>query len=143
MSAGTGVRHSEYNHSKDGVTHFLQIWIEPNRTGIAPGYEEKNFPAAEKRGRLRLAASEDGRDGSVVICQDAKVYVGLFDAGESARLDLAADRLGYVHVARGSLVVNGEPLVAGDAAKLTAETTISLTDGDRAEVLVFDLPPSR
>ncbi len=115
----------------------------PSAPASRPGYEQKNFPAAEKRGRLRLVASHDGRDGSVVIHQDAKLYVGLFDAGESARLDLAADRLGYVHVARGSLAVNGERLVAGDAAKLTAETAISLTDGDQAEVLVFDLPRSR
>ena len=143
MSAGTGVRHSEFNHSKDGVTHFLQIWIEPNRVGIAPGYEEKNFSAAEKRGRLRLVASADGREGSVVIHQDAKVYVGLFDTGETATLELAADRLGYVHVARGGVSVNGVRLAAGDAAKLTAETGIALTDGDAAEVLVFDLPRSR
>jgi redox-sensitive bicupin YhaK (pirin superfamily) len=143
MSAGTGVRHSEYNHSKDAVTHFLQIWIEPNRAGIAPGYEEKHFPASEKRGRLRLAASEDGRDGSVVIHQDAKLYIGLFDASESARLGLSADRLGYVHVARGSLTVNGERLAAGEAAKRAEETTLSLTDGEEAEVLVFDLPRSR
>jgi quercetin 2,3-dioxygenase len=143
MSAGTGVRHSEYNHSKDGVTHFLQIWIEPDRTGIAPGYEEKNFPPAEKRGRLRLVASGDGRDGSVVIHQDAQVHAGLFDAGESAMLELSAGRLGYVHVARGSLTVNGLRLAAGDAAKLTGEPAIQLTDGDRAEVLVFDLPRGR
>jgi hypothetical protein len=140
MSAGTGVRHSEYNHSQDSVTHFLQIWIEPDRAGIAPGYEEKNFPSAEKRGRLRLVASADGQDGSVVIHQDARVHVGLFDAGESATLELSAGRLGYVHVARGSLTVNGVRLAAGDAAKLTGEPAIRLTDGDHAEVLVFDLP---
>jgi hypothetical protein len=143
MSAGKGVLHSEYNHAKDGVTHFLQIWIEPDRTGIAPGYEEKHFPASEKRGRLRLVASEDGRDGSVVIHQDAKLYIGLFDASESARVELSADRLGYVHVAQGSVTVNGTRLAAGDAAKLTAESAIALSDGDQAEVLVFDLPRSR
>ena len=143
MSAGTGVRHSEYNHSKDSVTHFLQIWIEPDRAGIAPGYEEKNFSVAEKRGRLRLVASADGRDGSVVIHQDARVHAGLFDGGESATLELSAGRLGYVHVARGSLTVNGLRLAAGDAAKLTGEPAIELTDGDRAEVLVFDLPRGR
>jgi redox-sensitive bicupin YhaK (pirin superfamily) len=140
MSAGTGVRHSEYNHSKDSVTHFLQIWIEPDRTGIAPGYEEKHFPSAEKRGRLRLVASADGSEGSVVIHQDARVHAGLFDAGESATLELSAGRLGYVHLARGSLTVNGERLAAGDAVKLTGEPAIQLTDGDHAEVLVFDLP---
>jgi redox-sensitive bicupin YhaK (pirin superfamily) len=143
MSAGTGVRHSEYNHSKDSVTHFLQIWIEPDRAGIAPGYEEKHFPSAEKRGRLRLVASADGREGSVVIHQDARVHAGLFDAGESATLELSAGRLGYVHVARGSVTVNGERLAAGDAAKLTGEAAIRLTDGDHAEVLVFDLPRGR
>jgi redox-sensitive bicupin YhaK (pirin superfamily) len=143
MSAGTGVRHSEYNHSKDAVTHFLQIWIEPNRVGITPGYEERNFPAGEKRGRLRLVASEDGREGSVVIHQDAKLYVGLLDTGDRATLDLSADRLGYVHVARGSLKVNGVRLVAGDAAKLSAEVSIALTEGELAEVLVFDLPRSQ
>jgi redox-sensitive bicupin YhaK (pirin superfamily) len=139
MSAGTGVRHSEYNHSKDGVTHFLQIWIEPKFTGIRPSYEQKHFSSAEKRGRLRLIASADGREGSVSLNQDASLYAGLFDDGERAELALAAGRRGYVHVARGSLQVNGEHLDAGDAMKLDGGT-IELKDGKAAEVLVFDLP---
>ena len=139
MSAGTGVRHSEYNHSKDGVTHFLQIWIEPKFTGIKPSYEQKHFTDADKRGRLRLIASADGRDGSVRMNQDAALYAGLFDGAERATLTLAKDRLGYVHVARGAITVNGERLSAGDAAKLDGGT-IELTDGQGAEVLVFDLP---
>src|SRR6478735_2492778 len=118
MSAGTGVQHSEYNHSKDGVTHFLQIWIEPKITGIKPSYEQKHFSDADKRGRLRLIASADGRDGSVSLNQDASLYAGLFDGGERATLTLAAERLGYVHVARGAITVNGERLSAGDAAML-------------------------
>jgi redox-sensitive bicupin YhaK (pirin superfamily) len=139
MSAGTGVRHSEYNHSKDGVTHFLQIWIEPKFTGIKPSYEQKHFSETDRRGRLRLIASPDGRDGSVSMNQDASLYAGLFDGAERATLPLAAGRLGYVHVARGAITVNGERLSAGDAAKLDGGT-IELKDGQSAEVLVFDLP---
>ena len=138
MSAGTGVQHSEYNHSKDGVTHFLQIWIQPKITGIRPSYEQKHFPAAEKRGRLRLITSPDGRDGSVTIHQDALVYAGLFDGAERASYELTKDK-GYVHVARGRISVNGHVLQAGDALK-TDGGAIELRDGERAEVLVFDLP---
>jgi redox-sensitive bicupin YhaK (pirin superfamily) len=138
MSAGTGVTHSEYNDDRDGVTHFLQIWIEPDRRGVAPSYEQKHFPDAEKRGRLRLIASPDGRDGSVSIHQDARMYAGLFEGDESARLDLAPDRVGYVHVALGSVDVNGHRLSAGDA--MTTDRGIALRDGRAAEVLVFDLP---
>ncbi len=139
MSAGTGVRHSEYNHSKTGVTHFLQIWIEPKYTGIKPSYEQKHFGPAEKRGRLRLIASPDGREGSVSMNQDAFLYAGLFDGAEGADLALAAGRKGYVHVARGSVNANGQRLDAGDALKV-AGGTIELKDGQGAEVLVFDLP---
>jgi len=139
MSAGTGVRHSEYNHSKDGVTHFLQIWIEPKFTGIKPSYEQKHFADGEKRGRLRLIASADGRDGSVSMNQDAALYAGLFDGAERAELSLAAGRKGYVHVARGSISANGQRLDAGDALKLQGGK-IELADGKGAEVLVFDLP---
>jgi redox-sensitive bicupin YhaK (pirin superfamily) len=138
MSAGSGVRHSEYNDAPDRVTHFLQIWIEPNRRGIAPSYEQKHFADAEKRGRLRLIASPDGGDGSVTIQQDARLYAGLFDGVEAARLDLAPDRIGYVHVARGSVEVDGNRLSAGDA--ITVDGVIALHDGRGAEVLVFDLP---
>ncbi len=120
MSAGTGVRHSEYNHAAHETTHFLQIWIVPDRTGIEPGYEEKRFEAADKRGRLRLVASPDGAEGSVVVHQDVRLYAGLFDGDESATLALQPARRAYVHVARGRIVVNGQALEAGDAAKLEA-----------------------
>ncbi len=139
MSAGTGVRHSEFNHQSDAPTHFLQIWIEPDRRGIAPGYEERHFSEADKRGRLRLVASPDGADGSVTIHQSARVYAGLFDGDERARLELAPGRRAYVHVARGAVSVNGRRLVAGDAAKLVGEPAVELDAGERAEVLVFDL----
>jgi redox-sensitive bicupin YhaK (pirin superfamily) len=138
MSAGTGVRHSEYN-AHDGETHFLQIWIEPAATGIPPSYEQKRFAPEEKRGRLRLVASPGGLDGSVGIHQDARVYAGLFDGDERASLEIGKGRLGYVHVARGRLTVNGHALGAGDALK-TAEGSIALEKGVAAEVLVFDLP---
>ena len=136
MSAGTGVRHSEYNYEKSGVTHFLQIWIEPSVAGIPPSYEQKHFKPEDKRGRLRLIASPDGADGSVTIHQDARVYAGLFDGKESASHALRGQ--GYVHVARGSIDVNGHALNAGDALK-TSGGTIALKDGEKAEVLVFDL----
>jgi hypothetical protein len=119
--------------------HFLQILIEPNVTGIQPGYEENHFADAEKRGRLRLIASPDGRDGSLTIHQDALVYAGLFDGDESAGLALAPGRRAYVHVARGAIAVNGQPLGAGDALKLTGETEVRLGSGRAAEVIVFDL----
>ena len=138
MSAGTGVRHSEYNHSKVGVTHFLQIWIEPKFTGVRPSYEQKHFAEADKRGRLRLIASPDGRDGSVSMNQDAFLYAGLFDGAERAGLTLVKGR-GYLHVARGSIDANGQRLEAGDAMKLEGGR-IELKDGKAAEVLVFDLP---
>ena len=137
MSAGSGVRHSEFNHEKALVTHFLQIWIEPSVRGIPPSYEQKHFAPAEKRGRLRLIASPDAREGSVKIHQDALVYAGLFDGGERARYALEND-LGYVHVARGAITVNGERLEAGDALK--TDDAIELRDAAAAEVLVFDLP---
>jgi redox-sensitive bicupin YhaK (pirin superfamily) len=142
MSAGTGVRHSEYNHDKAGVTHFLQIWIEPKTTGTAPSYEQKHFAPEEKRARLRLIVSPDGRDGSVSMNQDAFLYAGLFDGDERAQLELRAGRKGYVHVARGTLRVNGERLSAGDALK-TDGGSIELERGEDAEVVVFDLPGQR
>jgi redox-sensitive bicupin YhaK (pirin superfamily) len=138
MSAGTGVRHSEYNHDR-GVTHFLQIWIEPRRAGGTPSYEQKRVGDEEKRGGLRLIVSADGRGGSVSMQQDAFLYAGLFDGAEHAALDIAAGRLGYVHVARGALEVNGERLQAGDALKVGAGP-IRIAEGAGAEVLVFDLP---
>ncbi len=141
MSAGSGVRHSEFNHAKDQTTHFLQIWIQPNVTGIPPSYEEKNFSAEEKRGRLRLVASPDGESGSVLIHQDAKLYAGLFDGAETASLAIGADRLAYIHVARGTVTVNGVTLKNGDALKLSDVATVDISGGQQAEVLVFDLAP--
>jgi redox-sensitive bicupin YhaK (pirin superfamily) len=140
MSAGRGVQHSEFNHSKDGVTHFLQIWIEPNVRGIPPGYEQKHFDAASKRGRLRLVASPDGADGSVTIHQDARIYAGLFDGAERAALPLAAGRNAYLHLVRGGLTVNGTLLGAGDAIKASGVADLVLEKGEGAEALLFDLP---
>ncbi len=140
MSAGRGVMHSEYNHAQDKTTHFLQIWIEPNRHGIAPGYEEKRFSEQDKRGRLCLIASPDGADGSVLIHQDARVYAGLFDDGECAELAIAPGRRAYVHVARGSVRVCGQALQAGDALKLQHEPQVVVEAGQGAEILLFDLP---
>ena len=140
MSAGTGVMHSEFNHAKDGETHFLQIWIEPDVRGIPPSYEQKHFDAAAKRGRLRLVASPDGREGSVTVHQDAFVYAALLDGAERALHRLAPGRKAYVHIARGRLVVNGTALEAGDALKASAVTDIVLEKGEGAEVLLFDLP---
>ncbi len=140
MSAGTGVRHSEFNHSQQNGVHLLQIWIEPNEIGIEPSYEEKRFAEAEKKGRLRVVASADAREGSVLIHQDASLYVGLFDGAQAAELSIAPGRLAYVHAVRGEIHVNGERLVAGDAAKLSDERSLRIDSGVDAEVLVFDLP---
>lgn len=140
MSAGTGVTHSEYNHERDRTTHFLQIWIIPDTPGIAPGYEQKTYPDAEKRGRLRLVASPDGSEGSVRMQQDARMFAGLFDGDEHAALDIAPGRLAYVHMARGTAVVNGMSLSAGDALLYADEPRVDIAAGDGAEILVFDLP---
>ena len=142
MSAGTGVTHSEFNHSKTGTTHFLQIWITPDVTGIKPSYEEKHFDAASKRGQLRLIGSPDGREGSVMIHQDATLYAGLFDGAEHAEISISTGRLCYVHVASGNVAVNGQTLAAGDAARLIDVSQVRLDKGENAEVLLFDLPPS-
>lgn len=140
MSAGTGVMHSEFNASQTDSAHLLQIWIMPDRSGIPPSYEEKNFSHEDKLGRLRLVASPDGGEGTVKIHQDARLYAGLFDGEQQASLALAKGRLAYVHLARGELTVNGVALQAGDAVKLQAEELISIGQGKQAEVLVFDLP---
>lgn len=140
MSAGSGVRHSEYNHDKAGTTHFLQIWIEPSVRGIAPSYEQKHFDAASKRGQLRLIASPDGAQGSVSIHQDARVYAALLDGAERAVHLLAPGRRAYVHVARGALNVQGQRLAAGDALKIERASEVALEQGAQAEVLLFDLP---
>ena len=139
MSAGSGVSHSEFNHAKDQTTHFLQIWIQPDVLGIAPGYEQKHFDAASKRGRLRLVASNDGRDGSVTIHADAAIHAGLIDAGEQVEMALAPARKAWVHLVRGQARVYGELLQAGDALALTGEPRLDIRDGVAAEVLVFDL----
>jgi len=139
MSAGRGVQHSEFNHAPNDTTHFLQIWIEPNVTGIAPGYEQKTFAASEKRGALRLVASNDGAQGSVTIHADASLYAGLFDGAESATLAIQPTRKSYVHLVRGALNVNGQSLAVGDAALIEGESQITLNAGKDAEVLVFDL----
>ena len=139
MSAGNGVQHSEFNHAPDQTTHFLQIWIEPNVTGIPASYEQKTFPESDKRGRLRLVASPDGFEGSVLVHADARVYAGLFDGSESFSLAIDPQRKGYVHVVRGELDVNGKRVAAGDAAMLDGETQVALAHGRQAEVLVFDL----
>lgn len=139
MSAGTGVTHSEFNHAAGQTTHFLQIWILPNVQDIAPSYEQKTFAAADKRGALRLVASPDGAQGSVTVHADASVYAGLLDGTEAVERPLDPARKTYVHLVRGALRVNGQPLAAGDAALLENEASLALTDGRDAEVLVFDL----
>ena len=140
MSAGSGIRHSEFNPSDSKPVHFLQIWIQPNVHGIAPSYEEKRFAEADKRGQLRLIASPDGAAGSVMIHQDARLYAGLFDGEEQTALELPAGRRAYVHVAQGAVEVNGVELAAGDALKLADVSGLKLGRGRKAEVLVFDLP---
>jgi redox-sensitive bicupin YhaK (pirin superfamily) len=139
MSAGTGVMHSEFNASEDEPVHLLQIWVLPQRAGDQPGYEEKRFDDADKRGRLRIVASPDGRDGSVTIHSDASIYAALIDGAEEAALPLQAGRRAYVHVARGTLTVNGEALAAGDAAMIVDAAAVTLEQGNDAEVLVFNL----
>jgi redox-sensitive bicupin YhaK (pirin superfamily) len=140
MSAGTGVRHSEYNASNNERVHFLQIWILPKATGIAPGYEQKHFTPTELDGRLRVVASPDGREGSVTIHQDAYLYASRIANGAQVAHAMAPGRRAYVHVARGSVAINGTPLAAGDGARIENETRITLGNADGAEVLLFDLP---
>ncbi len=141
MSAGTGVAHSEFNHSKDALVHFLQIWIGPAEKGAQPRYQQANIPAADKRGTLRLVVSPDGTDGSLAIRQDTRIFAGLFDGDETATLVLPADRHAYVHVARGSVSVNGTALGEGDGARIRGEQSLVFANGHDAEVLVFDLRP--
>jgi redox-sensitive bicupin YhaK (pirin superfamily) len=139
MSAGRGVRHSEFNASQTAPVHFLQIWIEPGVTGIDPGYEERHFTADEKRGHLRLIAAPDGQEGAVTIHQNAFVYAALLDGDADITHPLAPGRRAYVHIARGAVSVNGQPLVAGDGARITDETNITFTAAQNAEILLFDL----
>jgi len=139
MSAGIGVQHSEFNPSQTEKVHFLQIWFLPNAAGINPGYEEKYFSDAEKRGRLRLIASPDGANGSVKIHSDAKMFAALLDGNEQIEHPLAQDSYVYVHVARGDVALNDTPLQAGDGAMLTGGERVMLAQGRNAEVLVFEL----
>ena len=140
MSAGTGVQHSEFNQDAAGKTQLLQIWIMPAKAGMPPSYEQKSYTEAEKRGRLLLVVSPDGRDDSVTIHQNACMYAGLFDGAERATLPIAAGRLAYAHLARGAAVINGKALRAGDALLYSNEAEVTISDGQAAEVLVFDLP---
>ena len=139
MSAGTGIRHSEFNPRANERTHLLQIWITPNRTGGPASYEQTMFLATEKRGKLRLVASPDGAQGSVTIQQDARMYAGLFDGAETANHATAVGRQVYAHVARGSVTVNGMALTEGDALKIEHEQYVQISKGKGAEVLLFDL----
>ncbi|NIF83173.1 pirin family protein [Comamonas sp. Tr-654] len=141
MSAGTGVEHSEFNHSAQDPVHFLQIWIVPAERGAAPRYQQVHVDDADKRGRLRLIIAPEGQDGTLAVRQDARVYAGLFDGAESAELDVGTDRHVYVHVARGSLSVNGERLSEGDGARIRNAGALRFERGEDAEVLVFDLRP--
>ena len=141
MSAGSGVRHSEFNHARGEQTHFLQIWIEPNRRGITPGYEQKTVPPDVKRGRLALVAAPEGGEHAVTIHADARLYAGLLEADERATLALDAQRKAYVFVVRGHLQANGQAMQAGDAALVHSETLLTLERAQEAEVLVFDLAP--
>jgi quercetin 2,3-dioxygenase len=139
MSAGTGVVHSEANHSKTERVRFLQIWIEPERRGLAPGYEQKSFSEDERRGALRLVASREGREGSVTVHQEVSLYAGLLDAGQKASVDLAPGRRAWVQVAKGAVAVDGQELAEGDGAAVEGEARVTVEGRDASEVLVFDL----
>jgi hypothetical protein len=139
MSAGTGVGHSEYNASKQEQVHFLQIWIVPDRRGHEPSYEQKSFPDAEKRGTLRLVASNDGRQGSVTVHQNVMVYAGLFDDGERSAYELEPGRHAWLHVAKGSVELNGTLLEAGDAAAISEAGRLELVGKSSSDMLLFDL----
>ena len=141
MSAGTGIRHSEFNHSKSEPVHFLQVWLLPNEQGLSPGYEQKTFRDSEKRGRLRLVASSNGRDGSVVIHQDAEIYASILKKEEQVEHVLPAGRRSWLQVVHGAVELNGQSLRAGDGAAVSDEPVLTVTgDSDGAEILLFDLP---
>ena len=141
MSAGTGIRHSEFNHSQTEPVHFLQIWVLPARQGLAPRYDQKAFPQSEKRGQLRLVGSPDGRAGSIVIHQDVELYDALLVGGNSASHELKTGRRGWVQVVRGAVDVNGEAASAGDGVAIAGERNLAITShADDSEILVFDLP---
>lgn len=140
MSAGRGVQHSEYNGSKEHALHFLQMWILPARQGTTPRYEQKDFPAAERRGRLRLVVSPDGHGGSLTIAQDVRLYTGLLSGAETIQHELASERVAWLHVARGELRLNGERLGPGDGAAILDEPALTLDQGAEAELVLWDLP---
>ena len=142
MSAGSGITHSEFNPSPQESVHFLQIWIMPNRLRVTPRYQQQNFSAADKRGRLRLIIAPDAEDGALSVYQDARVYAGLFDGAERAEFEVAVGRYAYVHVARGSLRINGIAMEAGDGARVRNAGTLVFEGGADAEVLLFDLRPA-
>ncbi|HSD69918.1 MAG TPA: pirin family protein [Woeseiaceae bacterium] len=139
MSAGTGVQHSEFNHSDSEPVHFLQIWILPNRQGLTPGYAEARIPDEEKRGRLRLIVSGDGRDGALPIHQDADLYASLLSKGESVEHGFAPGRKGWIQLARGNATVNNTPLAAGDGAAIVNEEIVTIRGDSEAEILLFDM----
>ena len=141
MSAGTGIAHSEFNHSRQEPVHFLQIWVMPERDGLRPSYQQRRFEEEEKRGKLRLVVSPDGRDGSLSIHQDVAIYSALIDGTEQVEWTQSAARLGYIHVARGSVKLDGYPLHAGDGVKVQGASQLRLTEGEQAEVLFFDMAP--
>jgi redox-sensitive bicupin YhaK (pirin superfamily) len=140
MSAGRGILHSEFNHSDTETVHLLQIWILPKLTGIQPGYAQEHFPLAERRGRLQLVASEDGREGSLSMNTDASLYASILEAGDKVTYTKPENRAVYVHVARGTLILNGTVLQAGDAMAIRTETELAFATESTAEFLVFDLP---
>ena len=139
MSAGTGIRHSEFNASKTAPVHFLQIWILPERDGLEPGYEQREFPLEEKKGRLRLVASRDGRDGSVTVHQDADLYASVLEAGDSVAHDLAPGRHAWLQVARGAVTLNGRNLAEGDGAAIGDADRLTIAANAESEILLFDL----
>lgn len=141
MSAGTGVRHSEYNASATDPLHFLQVWIVPGERGTTPRYQQQHFSPGEKRGRLRLIISPNGQDGSLSVHQDVRVYAGLFDGAESVSLHIRADRYAYVHIASGNIQLNGERLREGDGMRVRGGVPLELSGGEKAEVLLFNLRP--
>jgi len=141
MSAGTGIRHSEFNHSREELVHFLQIWIVPNTKGVTPRYQQQHFSDEEKRGKLRLIISPDGRDNSLSVYQDISVFAGLLHGDDKVTYETDSERYLYVHLARGALSVNGQSMTAGDGMKLRNESTVCFENAENAEVLLFDLRP--
>jgi hypothetical protein len=139
MTAGSGIRHSEFNPSTTEPVHLLQIWIQPEKAALVPSYEQKSFPEAEKRGKFRLIASRDASDGSVRINQDAKLYVSVLEAGEEVAHEFVAGRHGWLQVARGGVELNGKALAQGDGAAISNEQKLSIKSNEDAEVLLFDL----